>query len=136
MLLLAITLSTLSSRSNASAYIAQTSLSHQNAHTYCQQRCLSGLLSVHSDMQMSSIQTYLSRNPAAEGIWIGLEATHADDYHWLDGTPFDFGGNVSDASSDPWAEGEPQSTGRRCVMINSELRWVSTDCATQRPSLC
>ena len=95
-------------------YLSYNGIWWQDAEAFCVDHCNSHLASIHNDKQYTEIKTLITTDSllsitysTGDGYWIGLNnSTLTNTYVWTDGTPFDFGSDISGGAY-PWLPNEP-----------------------------
>ncbi len=129
-------------------YLVHTKLLHNQAAAYCQNRCESGLQSIHSEQQQQQIQDSIAVTlilqdrvyTQDDAVWIGLTRNSSNgEWQWDDGSPFDFGPESS-LGIFPWSPGEPVDGdhGQQCIAmdVTNNFEWMAMDCNVPLPSIC
>ena len=112
------------------------------ARAFCEDADLD-LVSIHSDDGFEWMKDALNaRSDWSVSFWIGLKheggaPSNSSTYSWSDGTPFDFGRDVSGGIA-PWKEKggiNPNSlVDLSCIRLQNNAEWAWDDIACDHPS--
>ena len=139
-------------------YLSPNAFTFDQGEYFCQTQCTSNLASIHNESQFIEAIKVIQDQPSLIidndiNVFIGLIHPRSIDnihiWNWTDGTPFDFGKNISGAIY-PWGKGyetwkkEPKRNltdeFRDCVVIAPEppysYNWSDSDCTKKGRVLC
>eukprot|EP01083_Nonionella_stella_P088762 247595_1 len=125
-------------------YITDNVFTHAQAESYCNHYCSSVFGIIHDAQEYDQVKEAIQITPnywsTQQNIWIGLSTPSFPDFQWSDDTSlFDsyFGNNITGGIF-PWANNEPDGTGKRCVMMRASVdyQWQDTGCRSAKQSLC
>eukprot|EP01083_Nonionella_stella_P191865 709775_1 len=115
--------------------IGYTELSWTDSNTFCELSYGTALASIHNDTQNNEAKSLCPTSAPSTGCWIGGNDGYVYSYEWLDGTPFDYGSDLSGGAG-PWDGGNPdRSGGEHCLEIFQD-GWNDGRCEDAKPFLC
>ena len=127
---------------NKYALISQQSVTRYDAVTECKNKFRNTTLaSIHTTRDNEEAISLWNMDDT-HNKWLGMTFTHRDNvstYKWDDGTPFDYGRNITTSiNCDPWSNGPQQFSAGECVaMEGPEPCWKEQACNTaQNYALC
>ena len=132
--------------------LVENALNFTAAQSYCQEQLGTDLASIHSETEydeliasISSSAHYLGDGVWIGGVWIGLNRLNTNDdqtWEWTDGSPWDWGTNVSGGVY-PWIDFEPNNKGgsEKCVTTAAwndfkSKNWNDLWCSYEKYFLC
>ncbi len=119
-----------------SYYTLNNLLNYTNAELFCRDSCYSYLPIIASNATYKEFK-YYCHSRYAQSVWIGCNNLSGNGYAWIDGSNFDFGGNVSGGIY-PWYADEPDNNANieACVAMSNSDLWHGIACNTEQLTVC